>query len=104
MSFSRWSEKNYFYTYHKSNSKNNSKLIEQIFAVSPSPKDTGEYVEFEIQYGSLKKENKRKEFVEKCIQFADEDYLIVLRDELNLLIDKFMKACEEDEDEYKYRK
>lgn len=106
MAFSRWYN-NYFYTYHKSNSKNNSKLIEQIFAVAPNPDDNdGEYVEFTIQYGSLKKENKRKEFVEKCIQCADEDTHFYLRDDLNLLIDEFMKACEEDEDEdnYKYRK
>jgi hypothetical protein len=48
MSFSRWFN-NYFYTYHKSNSKNNSKLIEQFFACAPNPDDTdGEYVEFTI--------------------------------------------------------
>ena len=104
MSFSRWFN-NYFYSYHKSNSKNNSKLIEQIFACAPNPDDTdGEYVEFTIQYGSLKKEHLRNKFVEQCIQYADKDTHFYLRDDLNELIDKFMIACEEDESNNYYRK
>ncbi len=89
MSYSRWTN-NYFYSYHKNSG---GKLIEQIFVVSPDPKDVdGNYIEFEIQYGSLKKKNLRKDFIEKCCQFIkDEDSKNENRINLNNLIDKFIK-------------
>lgn len=94
MSYSRW-HNNYFYTYHHSTVS--SKKNAQTFAVAPNPEDcNGEYVEFKIQYGALKKLNLRNDFVDKCCQFAYVDSREKLKYDLNILIDKFMDVIEED--------
>lgn len=93
MSYSRW-HNNYFYTYQASTES--SKKIAQTFACAPNPKDTdGEYKEFRIQYGSLKKENLREKFLEECVQFAYVDDREIHKHNLNNLIEKFMKQIEE---------
>ena len=101
MAYSRW-DKNYFYTYGSGNNGVN-KIICETFCVAPDPSLlpgnlNGEYVEFKIQYGSLKKKNLREKFLNDCTQYLDEVGKEVLKKDLNILIDKFMKDVEIDYD------
>ena len=98
MAFSRWFN-NTFYTYHQAT--NATKKIQETFACAIDPIFVdGEYVEHTIQYGSLKKETLREEFLEKCCQYFTEDWeKIVEKENLNKLIDRFIEGVDEDYEE-----
>lgn len=91
MSYSRWHNST-FYTYYKTS--NSSKKNKQLFACAIDPIFVnGEYVEFEIEYSTLKKN--RNSFLEKCLTYFNEEEKKTLSVELNSYIDRFLKDIEE---------